>query len=160
MARLLTCRPAPVLTSPSTCLGALLSTGSLPVSSPKPQIHQWATPQKVLEGPHGPPWQVYCCLPLSDSLRSCPSPPPATSLLLPLHGPGRPIFLLMGVSGEASRSEPLFPPGGQRRRRKGLVPPMGAPSGGPPPPLGEVTQGPEFKSQGSTPVLPFFFLPY
>ena len=34
---------------------------------------------------------------------------------------------------------------------------MGAPSGGPPPPLGEVTQGPEFKSQGSTPVLPFFF---
>ena len=30
---------------------------------------------------------------------------------------------------------------------------MGAPSGGPPPPLGEVTQGPEFKSQDSTPVL-------
>lgn len=151
VARLLTCRPAPVLTSPSTGLGALPSTGSLPVSSPKPQSHQWATPWKVLQGPQRPPCQVYCCLSPSDSPGSCPSPSPAASLLLPLHGPGRSIFLLTGVSGEASRFDPCSLLGGQRRWRKRLVPPTGAPSGELPPPLGEVTQGPEFKSQDSMP---------
>ena len=129
VARLLTCRPAPMLTSPSTGLGALPSTGSLPISSPKPQSHPWATPWKVLQGPHQPPCQVYCCLSPSDSPGSCPSPPSAASPLLPRHGPGRPIFLLMGVSGEASRFEPLFPPGGTEEMEKNTGSPYGCPLG-------------------------------
>ena len=57
----------------------------------------------------------------------------------------------MGVSGEASRFEPLFPPGGTGEMEKGLDPPAGDPSGELPPQMGEVTQGPEFKSQDSAP---------
>lgn len=88
-----------------------------------------------------PPRHIYCSLRPSHSPGSAPdltALAPVASPLLPPHRPGRPISLLRGVDGAASRLEPVLPPGGDTEERtlfpQGHPPGACAPSGEPPPP--------------------------
>ena len=124
VARLLTCRPALCPQVPALAFGLFRAWGAFP-------SHPSVTPQEVLKGQcrQSLPSEAHLLLSVPVSFSrilpqtSPPFPLPAVaSLLLPPRRPGRPIFLLRGVDGAASRLEPVFPPGGGGHRGKDCFP--------------------------------------